>query len=863
MRVGRIDGGLGEVAVRSARHPVPALVFLLILTGLGSYGLSLTSFEGDILDILPEDSEHTRNAREVQETFPFFFDQVGIYLTIDEGRWEAANENLPDRQTPEMPESGLDEVYIRGVDEFVGYMRQEIPALAYDVDIAGILKLLNWANTGVPGPPGEDPLVPPDPDAYAMPGTDPEGSARFLGAWLGVQQYPEVEEVYSPDDRTTEVVLVFDPDSAGVSHNDVGAQVIDALEGYPAWAESEGRFQAFQLETVAADGLPVVDAHAAAVTFEDMVWMAPLAFALVVGLLWWAFRSGKVLVATGSTLVVAFVWATGLLGLLGIPLANLNLAYAPVILGVGLDYAIHMVNGVVGRVRRGVDEETAFREAGEQVGTATSLATLTTVGGLLVLLWSPTPMMAQVALAGAVAVATVYVLTFTWLPASLGLLGLRATGHEPPRSRVVPLVARLVQRNRPLFAGLLVVGLVASAAAVPNVTRAAFGDPELQFPEGDKVREWHETVDAEFFLGEPTGNAFFVVRGDIQTPDAHDYMIRLGEAWNQSEIGGQRIAHLPRLIDSWNTVKDGTANALMHTVLTQFPQSPATGPYYDYPRSGQEIRDTLDDIFASPFANFTSFFVQPPEYGITVVTAEVEHGDTYEEAKRVWDGMEAIRDSVDRGGRPDDVSVTFFGNAPFSRLFIEEQVPWVNTLLGVVTGLVVVAVAAVTRSLRAALAVALVSLGGSVVWAAFLYLAGIAMSPLLFLPIIILIAVGTDDAIHLVMGVRRDGAAAYGTVGRAIVFTSLTSIAAFGVFTQIRHLGVRESMMATAAAVGVSFLLTVLLVPLLQRTGEGRGEDGRDGDGRSGSGCDPDRPPATRGTSDAGSAAGRSDQVSR
>lgn len=817
--VGRIDGGLAEVAVRSARRPVPALVFLLVLTGLGSYGLSQVSFEGDVLDILPDDSEHTENARAVQDTFPFFFDQVAVYLTIDEDRWEAANEHLLDRQTPEMPGNGTDEVYIRGVEEFVGYMRQEVPALAYDVDIAAILKLLNWANTGVPE------VQEPDPDAYEMPGTDLEGETRFHIAWQGALQFPQVAEEYSDDYRTTEVLMVFDPDAAGVSHNEVGAQVMAALEKYPEWAESEGRFQAFQLDRVAAEGLPVVDAHAADITLEDMAWMAPVAFALVLGLLWWAFRSGKVLVATGSTLVVAFVWATGLLGLLGIPLANLNLAFAPVILGVGLDYAIHMTNGVVGRLRRGVPKEQAFREAGEHVGTATSLATLTTLGGLAVLLWSPTPMMVQVALASAVAVATVYVLTFTWLPASLGLLKVHATGREPPPSRVVPAVAGLVRRNRPLFAGLVLVLLVASALAVPHVQKAAFGDPELQFPEGDKVRGWHETIDANFFLGEPTGNAFYVVRGDIQTPAAHDYMIRLGNLWAESDLGGERIAHLPRLIDSWNTVKDGTATAAVHTALVQFPESPATGPYYDYPDSDQDIRATLEAIFASPFANFTSFFVQPPHWDITVVTAEVAHGDTYAEAQRVWEGMTAIRDEADQQGRPDDVSVTYFGNAPFSRLFIEEQVPWINTLLGVVTALTLALVAAVTRSLRAAVAVAVVSLGGSAVWAAFLVLAGIAMSPLLFLPIVILIAVGTDDAIHLALGVRKEGESAYRNVGRAITFTSLTSLAAFGVFTQIRHLGVRESMMATAAAVAVSFLLTVLMVPLLQRVGEGRVEE--------------------------------------
>ena len=57
-----------------------------------------------------------------------------------------------------------------------------------------------------------------------------------------------------------------------------------------------------------------------------------------------AFRNATSVVATFSMLAIAVTWTFGAMGALKIPLNTINLATVPLIMGVGIDYGIHMMN---------------------------------------------------------------------------------------------------------------------------------------------------------------------------------------------------------------------------------------------------------------------------------------------------------------------------------------------------------------------------------------------------------------------------------------------------------------------------------------------------------------------------------------
>jgi hypothetical protein len=162
------------------------------------------------------------------------------------------------------------------------------------------------------------------------------------------------------------------------------------------------------------------------------------------------------------------------------------------------------------------------------------------------------------------------------------------------------------------------------------------------------------------------------------------------------------------------------------------------------------------------------------------------------------------------------VQVHQFGNNAFSYLFITKEQPWVNTIGIVAFVLVVVMIALLTRNLRATASTAAVMAVTGLWWLGILPLMGIGLSVGLMLPMVFIMAIGSDDAIHLIWNMERthDHERIYLFVGKAVTLTTITTVVAFAIFSLQTDLLVRRTLVATVVAIVVMWVATVLVVPL-------------------------------------------------
>jgi uncharacterized membrane protein YdfJ with MMPL/SSD domain len=110
------------------------------------------------------------------------------------------------------------------------------------------------------------------------------------------------------------------------------------------------------------------------------------------------------------------------------------------------------------------------------------------------------------------------------------------------------------------------------------------------------------------------------------------------------------------------------------------------------------------------------------------------------------------------------------------------------------------------------------------------------------LPLIFIIALGSDYTIHLLWSHRIVGdlREVFRTVGKAILFSFVTTLGPFIIFTGIQDLSVRKTMVATAIAIVFIFITTILTVPAVYKVeARKRDEDSEDGDDEE----DEERPP--------------------
>jgi predicted RND superfamily exporter protein len=759
----------------------------------------------DLLDILPEGDPNTEAARALQERFGSAYTQhVTLDLRANLGLCEAESARLiPLRQTPINCGNTTDEVYVRAQDEIQDFfLNHPDTPFEFVIGANSFYRLLNWTAAGGADAP---------PESFAMPARDAEGEIRYrILEETAYQTIPEALTIPMGHNGLTYVMILI-PTTGTADSQAVGRGAIDVLAEYVAAVDAgETLWEIFGSENPPTyyTELAIADAHSAELLREDMAILLPILVGFLLAILYVGFRSPSAVLLASSSILVSSVWVFGAMGWVGIPINAFNLAIAPLILGVGIDMGIHFLTAYQ------ASQSDPIRTAGEESGFAMLIATLTTVLGLAILAFGPSPLIGEMGLVAASAIAAVFVVTMFLLPAC----ATPAMGERFRPSRVMPLIGRSVQKHRTawsLGAGALVVfgGIGALALEVDT-----FGDYAFKFPAGDPYREQHVENVQMFYNtapGEPLliGN-ILVVEGDMLDPAVHTYINRIATELEQAEyVNTKALAHLPYLVEQYDSVRNGIPGAAL--VIGQDNLLPLIGMQRDKADTREEIKEVLDEAFASPMAHFAALFVDR-DYELTVITFSTQTGN-FDHVEQSWDAVWA---AVERAG-PGPAEVSFVGNTPTNYLFVTEELPFV-TYLSIASFLgVVILVGAATRSIRNAITVGAVVGGSTLVFLGVLPLVGIGMSIYLVIPLVFISAIGSDYVMHAVWALRnRDLEAVYSTVGKAILFGAATDAGAFVVFAFARDLAIRTTLLAATIAVSITFMIAAIGIATMAKSTE-------------------------------------------
>ncbi len=103
---------------------------------------------------------------------------------------------------------------------------------------------------------------------------------------------------------------------------------------------------------------------------------------VVVGLLYTSFALGTVALVP---ILLAILWAVGMKGYFSIPFTSLSTGIVSLVLGIGIDFSIHLVNAIKHTMQKHDALEDALTEALQTTGGAIILSTITTFFGFLAL----------------------------------------------------------------------------------------------------------------------------------------------------------------------------------------------------------------------------------------------------------------------------------------------------------------------------------------------------------------------------------------------------------------------------------------------------------------------------------------------
>ena len=846
--------GLGRLARASARHRIPVLVASALVMGLLSVGVPRLEFQDDPMDAMPRDHPNTLAVQNLTGSFPGSAYVSPVFVSVDAAKWTAANAKLTNRvpladprvsgamaplpadlvalinqqlgaasqdQAADAPEpvpgplNITDEVYLRGMEELFLYLQARVPEMQWGITLSSQVKLVNFTNTGVPG------VRAPDPAAFALPGTGPEGAQQFSSAWSTyyVSSPASVRSITSADWSSSRLAFLFKP--GGQSLAEVGDKVYAAFDAYRAVVAAcdaapadpcELGWNVFEADGLLVDprGAPAAASYLTKVTLEDLVRLTPLAILFVGGMLFLAFRRIGTVLAMTLPLSVAGFGVLGAFGLVGLPINSVSLLVFPVLIGTGIDFGIHMAASYHDARRRGLDSWASAHAAGQGAGVPLVVVTVTTLVGMGFLLFGPNLLLQQLGVAIILGLSLLLVVSLTALPAALSW-----TSSPLPRRTVLDRFllrnAGFWGRNR-VLGGTIVGGAgAASLLAAPLLKTLVVGTPAAFYPDDDRQRQDFDASNERYFNQNKdlVSNAL-VIEGPIATPQAMALLADLERSVKELDfVRDDSAVSIYFALNAWIQVRQGTAGAPL--VLAQEWAQPGS----TFPQDAEGIKTLINEMFDTPLATYATFFVRHPDYQIGTMLVEIQQPSEFDDLEPLWDALNARIAEVAAHHPDSGLRLHIAGATAVAYLFTAEELPYLQVAgyLGVLATAVQVAV--LRRSLRDAVIVAGVVVAAGAWWLGLLAVAGIALSIALVVPLVILEAIGSDYALHLRYAIAHEGPGAWGTVGRAVYYSALTDVGAFLVFTRMRYGLLADATVATVLVLACALLATLVLVPSL------------------------------------------------
>jgi len=131
--------------------------------------------------------------------------------------------------------------------------------------------------------------------------------------------------------------------------------------------------------SVVVTGDSVISVQMNEVTTQANMIIVPMIFIMIIIVLFISFRRLSYVVLPLIALVVSTIWIFGMMVLLDITFTTMSVAIVPLVLGLGVDYSVHLSHHYRLELSKGLNPGEAIKRSVYEVGTAIFLAMITTV----------------------------------------------------------------------------------------------------------------------------------------------------------------------------------------------------------------------------------------------------------------------------------------------------------------------------------------------------------------------------------------------------------------------------------------------------------------------------------------------------
>lgn len=543
----------------------------------------------------------------------------------------------------------------------------------------------------------------------------------------------------------------------------------------------------------------------------DMRWTAFLSVALVLGLLLLALRDFRVLPILFTPLAIG---AAATFGFAAVAIGSLNTytsAFGAVLVGLGIDFAIHLYTRYREERESSRSLEDAIVRAWDSTGPPCAAAGVTSVGGFLALLLAQFQGFSQLGMLLAFGVTACLLTVLTLMPV---IIAWREKEPRAWRPREIPVPGRI--RNRPptyRFAPVALLGLLGISAVAGVIGRNLEMELDLSMLKREGM-SYTELSEEDRALVELTYAAIIAEYPDSQS-------LLEGERALRAKRDAGETPHIGRIISIHDVLPPERAERM---ALLQEIRALRADPNYIYlPPQLQQNLDVLEGVDLSPVE------IEDLPAGLQHVTGS--DGDHHRlmvfPTGNIWHLIEVAELKEEAESFFDAQGVPYAGEylvvGSLSRILRHDApvvaagaliLVWLGTL-GQALPALLKGTRRMTALRRSLGAMAVLALG--MVWGAgALVLARVDLTVLNLVGIPILLGIGVDVVIHLLHRLAEEGPGkvikALSTTGWASGLSAATTILsfmslAFATNRGVKSLGMLVLVGLTAVTVAAFFIV--------------------------------------------------------
>ncbi|MEK6976381.1 MAG: MMPL family transporter [Candidatus Thermoplasmatota archaeon] len=691
-----------------------------------------------------------------------------------------------------------------------------------------------------------------------------------------INLYHSNDETAPPEARWDAAVmfLIYDPDTSELSKKETGGLINELIEDYREMDVGdcgEGgvckTYDLWQEESFDSWGVQSWIYRIDEQVSKEAVLFTGAIFVVIAIALMLLLRNVKRAMIGVVTLAIILVWTLAGMTVGNVSIGFISMAMFPLILGVGADYVIHVMNEFAQERAKSKNVMEAFDHVGRRGAMALWIATITTLAGFVVIIFSTSPMIVEICWATLGGITGIYLLSITFVPAMLRISLPHETREVSRPSELMGHVGHFIGTHKPIFAAILIVGTIFFALQIPKV-EYVIGTVEVNLPQKEV---WTHKDDRSHMLDmyerfqdhiKATGQETVITDGGapggLATKAAVDDMIAIHRAMVADpfvQASGGAVNSVPFVLNLYAILKEGIQSAgpaiLNDTVqggaLLPCPIAPGLPPPPPLPApfgdilngtSGGLCYGGLAAAYDPTFAHIEDWDDADVKAAYADMLAREEFSPLLltfmdENASIAW-ALTFVNIPIEQNATgkadaafkavvkasPDAATEShYFGTLTGIKKYNDYTDFWLTMANIVSTIVVLLLVLLFTRSWRTVAVVTVPLTMTFVWWLGILPILDIDLAFVYLIPTSFITSIGSDYAVHLAYNMHlgtppRD---VFRTTGKGVVFSASTALISFLIFSRGAIRGSYEMFVACVAAIIIITVTTFLAVPLFYK----------------------------------------------